>query len=154
MKKLFSLALALVLAFCLCSCGGSDFTLDADALVAELQSAGIFADSSMMAVQEGFLTAEYKLSTDLITDWQAYRGTMITGEDIVVIGCASAADAKVIAEELAAYQTRQYELYSSYSPEGAARIQTACIEQKGAWAVYVAADDAAAAQTILDSYFG
>ena len=68
--------------------------------------------------------------------------------------CSSAAAAKVVAEELAAYQTRQYELYSSYSPEGAARIQAAVIEQKGAWAVYVAADDAASAQSILNKYFG
>lgn len=154
MKKFLTVALALVLTLCLCSCGGDDFTLDADALVSELQGAGIFADSSMMAVQEGFLRTEYKLSADLIADWQAYRGTMITGEDIVVVQCNSAADAKVVAEELAAYQTRQYELYSSYSPEGAARIQAAVIEQKGAWAVYVAADDTASAQSILNKYFG
>lgn len=154
MKKWIALFLAALLALCLCSCGDADFQLDTDALVSELRGSGLFADSSMQPVQEGFLTSEYRLSTDRIIAWQALRGTMITGEDIVVITCGSSEDAKTIADELAAYQQRQYDLYSSYSPEGAARIQSAVILQKGVYAVYVAADDAAGAEKLLSGYFG
>ena len=109
MKKILTLcAFITLLALILTSCGG-EFSLDTDALVADIKKADLFLDS-LEPVSESVVSKVVGLSTDLITDFHYEIGTGATGEEFAVITCDSEKSAKTVKEEII---KRQESLYST-----------------------------------------
>lgn len=87
-----------------------------------------------------------------ITDAVIFESTGATAEEIVVLSCASEADAKEAVKALDNRIEEQKEAYEDYVPEELKKLSHPVIRQKGTVAVLSVSDEPEKAEEILGNY--
>ena len=72
-----------------------------------------------------------------------------TADEIVAVECKDEAAAKAVVELLKTRVKNQSELFASYNPDEAAKLDKAIVKSSGKYAVLVVCDDYDKAQSIL-----
>ena len=154
MKKTLSLLLVSVLLLALCACGGgSGKTIDLNALAQELISGGVFTDT-MSQPAEGIPARIYGFQDADVAEVVMYTGTGAPAEEIFLVKTSGGS---AISALKTACQTRidnQKQSFQAYSPEDVAKLDSAVLVTSGDYVLLVVANDAAAAQAIVDGYIG
>ena len=131
-KKLGVCLLVLTLILCLASCGGGKAKdVDINALAKDLTASAAFTEDMESCV--------------------LYANTS-TGEEIFLAKAASADSAKNVSALCQQRVSDQKSVLESYVPEAIPRLDSAIVTVKGENVIFVVANDAAAAQTIVDKY--
>lgn len=147
MKRVIPL-MALVLALVLAGCaGGKTLELDCQQLAQDLLDGEVFGES-LYAIDAD--AANLLVGTDLTCeDVVTYVGTGATSEELLIV---TAADEDGAEDCLAILQTHledRKELYASYLPEEAYKLENAYLAQQGRYVILcVAADSDKAAEII------
>ena len=153
MKRISITAIvAALLALALCSCGGSSEPVDTDAMLSELTESGVFIDS-FQPQDEVALSTIVKLDTSLFDQFTYAIGTGYTGEEYGAFHCASASDAKTLAEQLQQRVDSLKTSYESYNVDALPRLDNAIIKQQGEYVCIVVAEDYDGARAIVEKYF-
>lgn len=160
MKKVFCLLFAVtVLVFAFSACGGSgdgntELTeLDSAALAQELVDGdGIFIDL-LSPVDTSVALGLYQLDEADVADCLVYCSTGATAEEIAIFQATSEEAVTRIQDAIQNRIDMQITSFESYVPTEVPKLENAIVQTSGMFIVYVTAEDAAAAQTIVDSYF-
>ncbi len=152
MKRMICLICAVVMTMSLLAgCGGSvtiDVNKAADALKADLTYVG-----SLQEIPEKQLETIYDgLDAANVVACKVYMDAY-TAEEIAVFEMTDATAATALKEVFEGRVDTQYDLFSSYAPEGAARIEKAAIKQNGKYVILCISDDTAQVSAAVDAQF-
>ena len=161
MKKIIrSTALVLVLILAcglLTACGSgsgssskaADF--DVTALSDELLASDAFSDI-LSAVSNDTALMLYSLTSDQVAECSVCCSTGATAEEIAVFKATGEDAAKEIETAMKTRVDNQNQSFVNYVPEEIPKLDKAIIVRNGLYVAYVVANDADAAQTIVDKY--
>ena len=152
-KKLGVCLLVLALILCLASCGGGKAKdIDIEALAKDLAASAAFTtDMSPYVVAAGVAAGLYRYEPSDVESCVLYANTS-TGEEIFVAKAASADAAKNVSALCQQRVSDQKSVLESYVPEAIPRLDSAIVTVSGQTVIFVVADDAAAAQAVVDGY--
>ncbi|MBQ4153479.1 MAG: DUF4358 domain-containing protein [Oscillospiraceae bacterium] len=155
MKKSLSLILAAVMALLLlASCGATTLKVDvneaAEVLKNDLSYAG-----SMEELTENMLESTYEgIDVETIASFKAYISADATAEEIAVFELKDEGAAKAMKAAMDERIISQKEIYSSYSPEGAARLDKGVVKQAGKYVILCVSDDTDKIATVVNGLLG
>lgn len=150
-KKLAVCLLAVALMMCLAACGGGK-QLDIQALGADLAACGAFTeDMTQYAAASGVAEGLYQFQDGDVTDSVLYYNGS-TGEELMAAHAKDKDAAGRVAELCRARVENQIAVLQSYVPEAVPRLENAIVQTEGSTVIFVVAQDAAAAQTVIDGY--
>lgn len=154
MKKRLAVILSiLVMAVIFVSCGGEKATIDVE-VAADALHANITYEDDMKVLDGELLGTTYpELKTEDVVKSKVYTSLAATTEEIAVFEAKDAAAADRIEAAMKARVTAQKELYESYAPEEAARVQKAVIVKKGNYVLFCVAGDPAKAEAEINKLF-
>ena len=134
------------------SCGET-VTLDVEVAADALHS-NITYEDDLQVLDSGMLVTTYpELKTEDVVKSKVYTSSAATTEEIAVFEAKDAEAADRIEAAMKARVTAQKELYESYAPGEAARVEKAVIAKKGNYVVFCVAGDPAKAQSEIDKLF-
>ena len=153
MKKLFSVILIFTIVLALSACGGkSAVTIDIDKLANDLMSAELFVDQLSSSKDINFdVSGQVGVDLSLCKNYCYYIGSSVTGEEFGLFECNSEKDAKTVESQMKDRQAALINLYQAYSPEAVARVNASTLKTAGNYVIFVSADKADAAASIVDS---
>ena len=154
MKKRLAVILSiLVMAVIFVSCGGESLTIDVE-VAADALHANITYEDDMKELDSSMLGTTYpELKAEDVVKSKVYTSLAATTEEIAVFEAKDAAAADRIEAAMKARVTAQKELYESYAPEEAARVQKAVIVKKGNYVLFCVAGDPAKAEAEINKLF-
>lgn len=153
MKRIRILALVLTLVLLLASCGAGKYDsleIDPAALCSELIAAeGLFTDE--------MIVLNAKDSTAMYSGISSAEGACACGigayaEEIAVLKCADAEDAKGACAVMSSYCTAQKVTFSTYAPAEVEKLNSAVIVTYGPYVVYAVTADNERAADLIDAY--
>ena len=149
-KKLIVIAAAAVAALTLAACGkgGSAKSVDVAKLADDLNSSVITSDT-LTETKSEMLSSIYFFEEGQVTNSKVYMSANATADEIVAVECKDEAAAKAVVELLKTRVKNQSELFASYNPDEAAKLDKAIVKSSGKYAVLVVCDDYDKAQSIL-----
>ena len=152
-KKLGVCLLVLTLILCLASCGGGKAKdVDINALAKDLTASAAFTeDMSQHPVAESVAAGLYRYDPSQVESCVLYANTS-TGEEIFLAKAASADAAKSVSALCQQRVSDQKAVLESYVPEAIPRLDSAIVTVSGQTVIFVVANDAAAAQSVVDGY--
>ena len=150
-KRLAVCLLTIALMLCLASCGG-DKDIDLKALGQDLANSTAFSvDMNQFAAADGIAAGVYRFSADEAeSSVMYYSGS--TGEEMLLAKAKDANAASHLEELCRTRVSDQQSVLQSYVPEAIPRLQNAIIAKSGSYVIFVVANDAAAAQSVVDKY--
>lgn len=152
MRKMRKLAIIAMVTLCalLAGCAKkADF--DVDALAGDLNTKITYKDTlSPMDIDMAGMFLN--LSDVNIIKAAIYEGSGGTAEEIVVLECATADDAKKAEEVLKTRISEQIESFTDYVPEELTKLNAAVIKVSGKYAVLSVSDTPDEAKKIIDQY--
>ena len=153
LKRIGVCVLVLVLVLCLASCGGGKAKdIDVEALGRDLAASAAFTvDMSQFPVASGVAASTYRYEADQVESCVMYASPS-SGEEIFVAKAASADAAKTLSGQCTQRVADQKTVLSSYVPEAIPRLDNAINTVAGQYVIFVVANDAAAAQAVVDGY--
>ncbi len=153
MKRILATILAVLgVAVMATSCGGT-VTLDVNAAADALHS-NITYEDELVELDAAMLETTYpELNTEDVVKSKVYTSLAATTEEIAVFEAKDTAALSRIEAAMNARVTAQKELYESYAPEEAARVQKAVIVKKGNYLLFCVAGDPAQVQAEIDKLF-
>ena len=150
-KKLGICLLVIGMILCLASCGG-DKEVDIEALGKDLTASAAFSvDMSQYLMASGVVANTYRYDPSEVESCVMYCNPS-SGEEIFLAKAASTDAAKHVSELCQQRVSDQKAVLESYVPEAIPRLDSAIVTVKGQNVIFVVANDAAAAQTIVDKY--
>ncbi len=152
MKKMIVLVLAAAMLLTLCACGSKAKDVDYQALTEELKNKVSF-ESEMTAVSEeqiGFMMAEMPVKFNAA----GYGATGSTAEEILVVKCESADDAKIVESSMKAHLAELTDQANKYDPAAVSRIENAVLTTGSNVVVLCITDDTATAESVIKGYLG
>lgn len=151
-KKLIVCLLILALVLCLTACGGDKGKdVDIEALATDLVgSAAFVSDMSQYQVASAAAAGSYGFSTDDVEKCIMYYNGA-EGEELFLAKTVDgkADNLKTLCQNRVQNQKTSLQ---SYVPAAIPRLDSAIIQTTGNYVIFVVADNAAAAQTIIDGY--
>ncbi len=154
MKKIVicMIVLGLVLTLTACGGGGSKKDVDLDALASELTASAAFTmDMGQYAMQPELAAPTYGYDAADVASAKFFYNNGSAEE--IFLAQASDEEAAARLEQLCEDRTaNQQTVLSSYNPDAIPRLQNAVIARSGVYVALVVANDAAAAQTVVDKY--
>lgn len=157
MRKLGFLTVVLtmavtVLAGCGSASGGSSSaSADAKAIGADLAGKITYQDD-MSEMDLDTIAMFMDLSDINVVNASIYESSGATAEEIVVLECASSADASKAASVFKTRVAEQKESFEDYVPEELDKLGKAVIATSGNFAVLSVSDDADTAKSIISDY--
>lgn len=153
MRKLLSMVCALsCVMVMLTGCGGTkEVSADVNALAGDLASK-ITYQEELAQMDLDTASMFINLSDVSITNSVFYENSGATVEEIIVLECASDADA---AKALEAFKTRvseQRESFENYVPEELKKLDKAVLATSGKYAVLSISDDPDTAKSVISEY--
>lgn len=154
MKRILTLIFSiLAISVMFVSCGGESPTIDVEA-AADALLANITFEDDMTLLDNSMLTTTYpELKTEDVVKSKVYTSLAATTEEIAAFEAKDTAGADRIEAAMNARVTAQKELYESYAPEEAARVQKAVIVKKGNYVLFCVAGDPAKAEAEINKLF-
>ncbi len=152
MMKRFMVAVKVVAAVVvLAGCDGKKADFDVDALANDLATKITYQDSlAQMDLDSAGMFLN--LSGLDVVKASVYEGSGGTAEEIVVLECATDADAKKAEDVLKTRVSEQIESFTDYVPEELTKLNAAVIKVSGKYAVLSVSDTPDEARKIIDSY--
>ena len=151
MMKRFMVAITVVAATVLAGCGGAKADFDVDTLGSDLATKITYQDSlAQMDLDSAGMFLN--LSGLDVVKASVYEGSGGTAEEIVVLECATDADAKKAEDVLKTRVSEQIESFTDYVPEELTKLNAAVIKVSGKYAVLSVSDTPDEARKIIDSY--
>ncbi len=151
MMKRFMVAVTVVAAVVLAGCGGKKADFDVDGLANDLATKITYQDSlAQMDLDSAGMFLN--LSGLDVVKASVYEGSGGTAEEIVVLECATDADAKKAEDVLKTRVSEQIESFTDYVPEELTKLNAAVIKVSGKYAVLSVSDTPDEARKIIDSY--
>ncbi len=152
MKTLLAMLLALALFALAAGCGsGTGKDIDIAALGAELAQADIY-DDIVSEMPAELVPHFYSYNDGDVTECVLYQSTMAAAEEVFVAKCADEAAAARVKAACEQRVSDQVAAYESYVPAEVTKLQSAILQVSGSCVIFVVSRDAAAAQSIIDSY--
>lgn len=153
MKKITAILLALVLALSLCACGGGSGgkDIDAEALAGALLDGGAFTDL-LSRPADGVAARLYGYDEGDVSQVILYTGTGATAEEIFIAKAHDASGANAIKTLCETRASNQKLAFENYAPDEVTKLDSAVLAVSGNTVIFVVAADAAAAQSVVDSY--
>ncbi len=152
MRKMRKLAIIAMVTLCalLAGCAKkADF--DVDALAGDLNTKITYKDTlSPMDIDMAGMFLN--LSDVNVIKAAIYEGSGGTAEEIVVLECATADDAKKAEEVLKTRVSEQIESFTDYVPEELTKLNAAVIKVNGKYAALSVSDTSDEAKKIIDQY--
>jgi hypothetical protein len=155
MKRLL-LALSVLALLLLCACASKATPKqplpDPEALAAELQAAGAFAEELPLSAHDVgcFL---YGLQESDAPGMRYYFSSGAVADEIAVFPCPDEAAAEKVKAECGTRLEQQTMLFTSYKPEEVPKLEKALVLQRENTVVLCVASDYGKASTVLDKYF-
>ena len=145
--------LTVCLILCLASCGGGkDKAIDLEALGNDLVASSAFtSDMSQYPLASGAVAGTYRYDPSEVESCVTYAN-LSSGEEIFLAKASSADAAKHVSELCQQRISDQKAVLESYVPEAIPRLDSAIVVTKGQNVIFVVANDAAAAQAVVDKY--
>ncbi len=151
MKKLLAIVLSVVFTLSLAACGGGKGDFDVDALGNDLSTKITYADSlGKMDIDTASMFMN--LSEVNVVKAAIYEGSGGTAEEIVVLECASDADAAKAEQVLKDRVSEQIESFTDYVPGELTKLNAAVIKVSGKYAVLSVSDTPDEAKKLIDQY--
>ncbi len=151
MKMLKVVAAVAVMLMGLVACGGSKGDFDVATLGNDLSTKITYADSlGQMDIDTASMFLN--LSDVNVVKAAIYEGSGGTAEEIVVLECASDADAAKAEQVLKTRVSEQIESFTDYVPEELTKLNAAVIKVSGKYAVLSVSDSPDEAKKLIDQY--
>ena len=149
-RKFSALTAVVLTALTLTACGGGKKAADVDVakLADELNSSVITTDT-LSEPQDTMLSSIYFFEDGQLADHKIYMSNNTTADEIVVAECADEKAAKSVSDLLKTRVGNQKNLFESYNPDEAAKLDKALVKTAGKYAVMVVCDDYDKAESIL-----
>lgn len=154
MKKILALVLCLVCVCGFAACGAKEEApkeIDVTALATELYEAGIY-DDILSEIPTMAASRFYNYAEGDVVACALYQSTAAAAEEVFVAQCASE---EAVATVKAGVEQRiqdQIASYENYVPTEVPKLNDALVITEGLYVIFVVSNDAAAAQSIIDSY--
>lgn len=150
-KKMIAFTAAAVAALSLTACsGGSGAEKSVDvAKVADDLNSSVITTDTLTETKSEMLSSIYFFEEGQVTNSKVYMSANATADEIVAVECKDEAAAKAVVELLKTRVKNQSELFASYNPDEAAKLDKAIVKSSGKYAVLVVCDDYDKAQSIL-----
>ncbi len=150
MKRAISLLLALVLTVALVGCGGSKVNnnVTAGGLAGALVNTVPFDSEMKAASVENYMTLPEGAEA------AGYMSNGATAEEIIVVRCASEADAKTVKTDIETFLADQRSNLERYQPDEVSRLDSGVLVQRGVYAVLCVSADAERAETVIKEQLG
>ncbi len=151
MRMLTVVAAVAAMLMGLVACGGSKGDFDVAALGNDLSTKITYADSlGQMDIDTASMFLN--LSDVNVVKAAIYEGSGGTAEEIVVLECASDADAAKAEQVLKTRVAEQIESFTDYVPEELTKLNAAVIKVRGKYAVLSVSDSPDEAKKLIDQY--
>ena len=150
-KRLVCVAALLMAVGTLAGCQGKTADVDVNALATELHD-GIEYVDELSELDLDTAAMFYSFQDADIAEACLYESSGATAEEIVVIKCATAADAAKVHQAFDTRITEQIENFTDYVPGEVEKLNAAVIVEKGNYAVLSVSDDAGKAKEIIGKY--
>lgn len=151
MKKAILVLVSVVMVMTLAACGGSKGDFDVDALGNDLSTKITYKDS--LGKMDLDTASMFLNLSDLdVVKAAIYEGSGGTAEEIVVLECASDADASKAEQVLKDRVSEQIESFTDYVPEELTKLNAAVIKVSGKYAVLSVSDTPDEARKLIDQY--
>ena len=151
MKKLLAIAVSVMFVVSLAACGGSKKDFDVNALGNDLSTKITYQDS-LGQMDLDMASMFLNLSDVNVVKASIYEGSGGTAEEIVVLECASDADAQKAEQVLKDRVSEQIESLTDYVPEELTTLNAAVIKVSGKYAVLSVSDTPDEARKLIDQY--
>ncbi|MBO4903583.1 MAG: DUF4358 domain-containing protein [Lachnospiraceae bacterium] len=150
-RKLPTIAAVIAATAMLVGCGGKKADFDVAVLANDLNTK-IGYEDSLMEMDVDTAGMFLNLSDIAITKAAIYEGSGGTAEEIVVLECATDADAQKAEQVLKDRVAEQKESFTDYVQEELPKLDAAVIKVNGKYAVLSVSGSADEAKKIIDSY--
>ena len=134
-----SIALALILVLLLSGCAQESAATEIDVAAVE----ALTFDDEMTPVTQDLALDFYGVDAADVKAVSAYMSTGATSEELSLWEAVNAEAAQRIHQALLSRVERQKELYASYAPEEAKRLDGFCVEERGNYLLLVVAGETA-----------
>ncbi len=151
MKKAILVLVSVFMVMTLAACGGSKGDFDVDALGNDLSTKITYKDS-LGKMDLDTASMFLNLSDLNVVKAAIYEGSGGTAEEIVVLECASDADASKAEQVLKDRVSEQIESFTDYVPEELTKLNAAVIKVSGKYAVLSVSDTPDEARKLIDQY--
>lgn len=150
MRRLIVAAAAIVAALALTGCGGggSSKEIDVSKTADDLNSSVITTDQLTETSSE-MLGTIYFFEDGQVEKSKVYMSGNATADEILVAQCKDEDAAKAVKERLETRVENQKELFSTYNPDEAAKLDKAIVKSNGKYVVLCVCDDYDKAESIL-----
>ncbi len=150
-KKNIAAILMAAAALVLTACSGSKGDFDVNALGNDLNTKIAYADTlGQMDIDTASMFLN--LSDVNVVKASIFEGSGGTAEEIVVLECASDADAAKAEQVLKDRVSEQIESFTDYVPEELTKLNAAVIKTSGKYAVLSVSDNPDEAKKLIDQY--
>ena len=149
--KQFALAAVAVLsALALTACGSGKSSKEIDvAKTADNLNSSVITSDQLTETKSEMLGSIYFFEDGQVENCKVYMSGNATADEIVVLQCKDEDAAKAAAELLKTRVENQKELFASYNPDEAAKLEKAIVKSSGKYAVLCVCDDYDKAESIL-----
>ncbi len=150
MKKIALAAVVVMSAIALTACGGgsSSKEIDVEKTADELNSSVITTDQ-LSETKSEMLGSIYFFEDGQVEKSKVYMSQNATADEIAVLQCKDEDAAKAVGELLKTRVKNQSELFASYNPDEATKLDKAIVKTSGKYAVLCVCDDYDKAESIL-----
>lgn len=153
MKRIAVCMLTLALVLCLSACGGGGKDVDLNALADDLTASAAFTqDMSQYEVDASLAAPTYRYDAADATACRYFYNNGGSGEEILLVQAKDAETAGAMEELCRERVELQKASLANYSPDAIPRLDNAILEISGEYVIFVVANDAAAAQAVVDGY--
>lgn len=150
-KKIALMAVVVLSALALSACsggGGSSKSIDVKKLADDLNSSVITSDQ-LTETKSEMLGSIYFFEDGQVEESKVYMSANATADEIAVVRCKDEDAAKGAAQLFQTRVKNQKELFSSYNPDEAAKLDQAIVKTSGTCTVLCVCDDYEKAGSIL-----
>lgn len=143
-------AAAVFAALALTGCGGGGSSKEIDvAKTADDLNSSVITTDQLSETKSEMLGSIYFFEDGQVESSKVYMSGNATADEIVVVQCKDEDAAKAVTELLKTRVKNQTELFSSYNPDEAAKLEKAIIKTNGKYVVLCVCDDYDKAESIL-----
>lgn len=151
MKRVCVCIVIAALLLCLTACGGGK-DVDLEGLAADLTASGAFTeDMNQYAAAPGVAQGLYRYEDGDMEQCILYCNAT-SGEEIFLAKTSGEDVAETMENACHDRVTNQIAWLENYAPDAVPRLENAIVLRQGNYVIFVVANDAAAAQSIVDGY--